>query len=127
MSSRAHLQLMTNQPSSHRAFCGQLSVEDKTFTLYVERLIVTPSRVAFEFAGEDHGGPFRLDGVAVPAGNGRYVAADIAIHCTRGGRATIRFFDVSPHADYCDVTGQWEQDGYNGSPWAFRGELDVKD
>ena len=127
MVSSAHLQLMSSQPFRPKVYCGQLSVEDDAFILFADRLIVTPERVAFELAGEDEGGPFRLDGVAVPAGNGRFVAADVIVHSTRGGRATIHFFNISPEADYCDITGQWSQDGYDGSPWRFEGELDVKD
>ena len=118
---------MSSQPFRPKVYCGQLSVEDDAFILFADRLIVTPERVAFELAGEDEGGPFRLDGVAVPAGNGRFVAADVIVHSTRGGRATIHFFNISPEADYCDITGQWSQDGYYGSPWRFEGELDVKD
>lgn len=107
---------------------GIVDVEDDAFVMKIDRLLVAGGeRVAFEISGKDHAGPFHVAGTAGRADGGYYVAPDVPVKSTRGGHATIRFFRVDDHEAYCEVEGSFEQDGYDGSPWGFVGELDVLD
>ena len=111
--------------SRPRTYSGIIDVTDDAFSLVVEDLrIRTGENVAFIFRGEDRGGPFRCNGSAIYR-NGFYVAGKVAIVATRLGTADIRFSKVVEMNEYCVIEGSWSQDGYEGSPWTFWGELDL--
>lgn len=82
-------------------------------------------RITFQFSGEDDGGPFRCEGTARLSPSGFYVASDVPIQCTRGGRAVICFSNVRCDLENCKFNVMWSQDGCEGSPWRFEADLDA--
>jgi len=73
----------------------------------------------FSFHGEDYGGPFAGDAVAVHAAAGFYVSAQTSIRASRRQVADVYINSVEDHGDHCVVEGSWAQDGYEGSPWSI--------
>jgi hypothetical protein len=104
-------------------YYGRLDVDPPDFPVEA-RLQVFPDRVAFAFSGHDNGGPYRAEGIATRTSDGRFIAIDVPVQCTRGGRCELWFWRVTVGDNSCELECEWKQDGY--ATWTLSGELDLE-
>lgn len=107
------------------AFSGELEVQDGTFILDADRLVIRDGVIAFTLSGSDDDGEFKVDGNANLTSSGKYVSNKLKVHYSRfigKDDATIQFDVIMPTAKKlrCRVEGRWVR---GIEVWPFSGNL----
>lgn len=107
------------------AYSGALEVQDGSFYLDADRLIVRDGEVSFKFSGSDEYGAFQIEGIAKQTNQGNYVASQTKLVYQKyisNDLATIQFDVISQTGQKlrCHIEGKWWQ---YGDTWLFSGNL----
>ena len=104
------------------AYCGDLEVEDDSFFLTAERLIVRERDIAFRLSGKDEYGKFFIDGIAHRNEGGGYTSDEIALvypgyEQKDTARISVLKVQASRAGKKCEVEGVWVQYGETCKFW----------
>ena len=105
------------------AFSGEFDVEPSEFELEATRFIVRDREVAFEMSGSDDEGKFSIEGI-VPLVTPNASAPTRLPYHYHGWNdtyyAVIDIQEIFIVDEYCEIRGEWGQDGVL---WVFKGRL----
>ena len=107
------------------AYEGELDVDEGSFILDADQLVIRDGMIAFTLSGTDDDGEFKVDGSANQTSSGKYVSNKLKVHYSRfvgKDDATIQFDVIKPTEKKlrCYVEGKWLR---GVEVWNFSGNL----